>query len=107
MFVVCLSSWLPQNREGSQIVRQGERKESIVSTEEIISAWKHNEDEAEKQPEGEQPSTSEGKKPLKDKKKQGGKAPSSPAGEQEIMDEVLEAAEERFLLLPAMHNPAR
>jgi mersacidin/lichenicidin family type 2 lantibiotic len=62
-----------------------------VSTEEIIRAWKHNEDEAEKQPEGEQPS--EGEKPLKGKKKQEGKAPSNPAGEPEISDEDLEAVE--------------
>ena len=62
-----------------------------MSTEEIISAWKHNEEDAEKQPEGEQPS--EGEKPLKGKKKQGGKVPSNPAGEQEISDEDLEAVE--------------
>jgi hypothetical protein len=93
IFVVDLSSWLLQKREGDQRVRQSERKEPIVSTEEIIRTWKHNEDEAEKQPEGEQPPTPEGKKPLKGKKKPGGKAPSNPAGEQELSDEALEAVE--------------
>jgi hypothetical protein len=62
-----------------------------MSTEEIIDAWKHNEGDAEKQPEGEQPrkekQPSKGEKPLK------GNVLSNPAGEQEVSDEDLEAVE--------------
>ena len=48
MFVIYVSSLLPQNREGCQLVRQGERKEPILSTEEIINAWKNNEEDPNK-----------------------------------------------------------
>jgi len=56
-----------------------------MSTEEIIHAWKHNEDDAKKQPKGE--------KPLKEEKQLKGDAPSNPAGTQELSDEDLAAVE--------------
>ena len=62
-----------------------------MSTEEIIHAWKHNEDDADKQPEGEQPPT--GKKRPEDKQKPAGKVPSNPLGDQQITDEDLDAVE--------------
>jgi mersacidin/lichenicidin family type 2 lantibiotic len=84
MFVVHVSSLLPQNREGCQLVRQGERKEPILSTEEIINAWKNNEDDPNKLPKD---------KKLQGKLKQKGKTPANPAGAQEITDEDLKAVE--------------
>ena len=59
-----------------------------MSTEEIIRAWKHNEDDAEKQPEGEQPPKGE-KLPIRKVRK----VPFNSAGEQELSDEDLEAVE--------------
>jgi mersacidin/lichenicidin family type 2 lantibiotic len=62
-----------------------------MSTEEIIDAWKHNEDDSKKHPEGEQlrkeMQTPKGVKPAV------GKVPSNPAGEQEVSDEDLKAVE--------------
>ncbi len=60
-----------------------------MSTEEIINAWKNNEDEAEKQPNGNE--IPNGEKLSKDQRKLG--VPSNPAGEQELSDDDLEAAE--------------
>ncbi len=62
-----------------------------MSTEEIINAWKNNEDETGKQREGEQPA--KGKQTPRDQKKSEGKVPSNPAGEQELTDQDLEAVE--------------
>ena len=56
-----------------------------MSAEEIIEAWKHNEDHVEKPPKREQSSTAE--------KSPEGKVPSNPAGQQELRDEDLEAVE--------------
>ncbi len=55
-----------------------------MSTEEIINAWKSNEDDADQLLKD---------KKLKDKLKQDGKTPANPAGEREITDEDLEAVE--------------
>ncbi len=60
-----------------------ERK-AILSVEEIINAWKNNEDDADQLLKD---------KKLKDKLKQDGKTPANPAGEQEITDEELKAVE--------------
>jgi len=56
-----------------------------MSTEEIIHAWKHNEDDAEKQLKGETP--------LKEEKSPKSKVPANPAGAQELSDADLEAVE--------------
>ncbi len=55
-----------------------------MSTEEIINAWKSNEDDADQLLKD---------KKLKDKLKQDGKTPANPVGEQEITDEDLKAVE--------------
>ncbi|HET8840137.1 MAG TPA: mersacidin/lichenicidin family type 2 lantibiotic [Ktedonobacteraceae bacterium] len=55
-----------------------------MSTEEIINAWKNNEDDPNK--------LSKGKK-TQGKLKQKGKTPANPAGEKEITDEELKAVE--------------
>lgn len=55
-----------------------------MSTEEIINAWKNNEEDPNK--------LSKGKKP-QGKLKQNGKTPANPAGEKEITDEELKAVE--------------
>jgi len=54
-----------------------------MSTEEIIHAWKHNEDDAEQQ-------SPTGEKPLIRKVR---KVPTNPAGTQELSDADLEAVE--------------
>jgi mersacidin/lichenicidin family type 2 lantibiotic len=84
MFVVHVILALPQNRAGCQPVRQDERKEPILSTEEIVNTWKNNEDDANKLPKD---------KKLQGKLKPKGKTPANPAGAQEITDEELKAVE--------------
>ncbi len=85
MFVVhVLHPCCPETEKDANYFARTKERESILSTEEIISAWKSNEDDPDKKLQ---------EKKLQEKSKRKGKTPANPAGQQEITDDDLKAVE--------------